>query len=68
MMGEYADEYYRSETKEKFGFDPGSMYPKDKPKIKPKTKPRASKKPCKLCGKFVAGMSDHLRDAHKENS
>jgi hypothetical protein len=25
-MGEYADDYYRKEVKEKFGFDPGSMY------------------------------------------
>jgi hypothetical protein len=60
-MGEYADDYYRKEVKEKFGFDPGSMYAENKPK-----KTKNHKTPCKLCGKFVAGMDDHLRDAHKE--
>lgn len=59
-MGEYADDYYRQEVKDKHGFDPGSMYPVKKPKAK------KNKSPCKLCGKFVTGMADHIRDAHKE--
>lgn len=59
-MGEYADDYYRQEVKRKHGFDPGSMY-SDK-----RSKKNKAKSPCKLCGKFVAGMADHIRDVHKE--
>ena len=60
-MGEYAYDYYRDEVKKKFGFDPVSIAQDRKPKTK------KNKSPCKLCGKFVTGMADHLRDAHKED-
>lgn len=57
-MGEYAEEYFRREVKEKYGFDPGSI--EDVPK---KTKPK-----CPKCGKVFSvkhAVLDHLRDYHK---
>lgn len=58
-MGDYADDYFRKEVKDRFGFDPGSMYGESKSK-------KPQKVPCKLCGKRVkpAGLEDHMRDAH----
>ena len=58
-MGEYADDYFRKEVRDKFGFDPGSMYGESK-----KNKPQ--KVQCKVCGKRVkqAGLQDHMRDIH----
>jgi hypothetical protein len=58
-MGDYADDYYRKEVKNTFGFDPGSMYLEliVKPKLK-----------CGKCGKrFMSEISvkQHLRDYHK---
>lgn len=58
-MGEYADDYYRNDVKQRFGFDPGSMYAEDKP-VK-------QKKNCQKCGKLFKsdqGINDHMRDYH----
>lgn len=65
MMGEYADAYYRNEIKNKYGYDPGSMY--DERSEKPK-KLLPSKVACGICGKHFKGeqgVKDHKRDAHK---
>ena len=59
MMGEYADDYYRSEVMKKHGFDPGSMYSDNRPK--------KQKIICPKCGKRIKtdqGVNDHLRDYH----
>jgi hypothetical protein len=56
-MGEYADDYFRKEVKDRFGFDPGSMYSESK---------ATQKVQCKVCSKRVkaTGLKDHMRDAH----
>ena len=60
-MGEYADDYFRRVTGQKFGFDPGSM---DSDKRRPEVKKVA----CKICQRRVkeVGLADHMRDAHGE--
>ena len=60
-MGEYADDYFRKEVQDRFGFDPGSMYGE--------SKAGPQKVQCKVCGKRVkqVGMKDHMRDAHGTN-
>jgi hypothetical protein len=58
-MGEYADDYFRKEVKEMFGYDPGSGDYTKKPCIKflcPK---------CKKKMKSEISVKDHLRDYHK---
>ena len=57
-MGEYADQYYRCEVQQTYGFDPGSMY--DDP-------PEKKNLACPKCGKYIKteqGVRDHLRDYH----
>jgi len=58
-MGEYADDYWRREMNNQFGFDPGSMYGEDR-----KPKPKKQKHKCGVCGGKFVGLLDHQRDAH----
>jgi hypothetical protein len=61
-MGEYADEQFRREVKEKFGFDPGSMYPDKHEGPSPL---RLSHCPeCHKGFKTKFAVKDHLRDKH----
>lgn len=61
-MGEYANDQYRKEVKQMFGFDPGDD---DGPKKQHK-KPIYQKATCTICKKQVRerGLWQHMRDVH----
>lgn len=64
-MGEYADDFFRQDVKQKFGFDPGSMY-EESNRTEKSNKAKSQKLQCGICKKWFVGIQQHQLAVHKK--